>query len=219
MNQEYQEQYFSSDEYGTGLQSILWFFVAIFFSISSISLALIIYLCANNEWDIASYYSNSVVDFAISTFPFFLLLFFLPSLFIAITFFKFTSSGKTVSLYKSFIIFTFLILFTSLLFFYTGIANKINNSLTSYKFYELIVKNRTEIWQSPDFGLLSGEIGAITDLDNFLLIDFNNKLWTIKSNSPKITDKDVIQPGNKIKLLGRKNDANIFEAKEIRPYQ
>ena len=218
MNQHYQEQYLSSEEYHNGLQYILWFFVIIFSIISSVSLSLIIYLSANNEWGIAKYYSNSSIDFAINTFPFPLLPLVIPGLLFAIILFNFTNSGRVLSFYSSVVILSFLVIFSSLLFFYTGISKKINSSLNNYKIYELVIKNRSEIWQNPDFGLLSGEIGAVVDLDNFSLIDFHNKIWTIKSNSPKIIDNSIVVPGEKIKILGRKSDNNIFEAKEIRPY-
>ena len=218
MQQQYQKQYLSSDKQNHLLQFVLWFFVFIFFTISSGALSLITYLSINNEWDIAKHYSNSYIDFAIHTFPFFLLLIIIPGILITITTFKFTHLGKSLSIYRAIITISFPFIFFSLLFFYTGISKTINSSLSPYSFYELLIVNRNEIWQNPDFGLLSGEIGAITDLDNFLLIDFNNKIWTIKSNNSKIDNKEIIRPGNKIKILGRKNDDQTFETKEIRPY-
>lgn len=219
MHHEYQEQYLSADKYNHELQYILWFFVFIFFLISNIALSLIAYLSANNEWDIAKYYSNSSIDFAINTFPFPLLLIVLSGLLFTIIIFKFTNIGKSFSLYRAVMLISFSLIFFSLLFFYAGITKTIHSSLKTYSMYELILKNRNEIWQNPDFGLLSGEIGSITDLDDFLLIDFNNKVWTIKSNSPEINDTSIMQPGNTIKILGRKKDNQTFEAKEIRAYK
>ncbi len=218
MNQEYQEQYFSPDTHNHWSQYILWFFIFLFSLIGSVSLSLIIYLSANNEWDVARYYSNSSLDFALNTFPFYLLILVIPALLLSIVLFKFTSTGRKFSFYFSFIIFCFSIVFFALFFFYTGTSNKTNNLIKNYEFYELIIKNRNALWQNPDFGLLSGEIGAITDLDNFLLIDFDNKVWTIQGNRPKIADKSIIQSGNKIKIIGRKNSDNTFETKEIRAY-
>ncbi len=217
MNNEYTEQYYPSNN-RIWLQSLLWIFIVLFFLLSIISLSSIIYLLANNEWGIAKYYSNSNLDFMISTFPFLLLPPIVVSALLAIILFQFTNIKKFFSFYKSIIIFLFLIALFSLVFFYTGISAKIIETSEKYNLYELITKNRCEIWQNPDFGLLSGEIGAITDIDNFLLIDFNNKTWTIKSNNPKIIDRSIIKFGEKIKIIGKKNNINTFEAKKIMPY-
>jgi len=218
MSSEYQEQYISSNNYTSLLQYVLWFLTFIFFAFSSLSLSLIFYLSAVNEWDIAKHYSTSNLDFALHTFPFPLLLIFIPSLLFVISSFKFSSFGKRLSLYLVFIIISFLVVCSSLLLFYAGTSKSINNALSKQNFYQVVSENRNELWQNPNFGLLSGEIAAISDIDNFLLIDFDNKTWKIQSHDPKVINKIILSTGEKIKILGRKNDESSFEAKEIRAY-
>ena len=219
MNQEYHEQHSSPDENnGIWIELIKWLFIFAFWLISSLSLSVIVFLSATNEWSIAKYYSNSALDFFLATFPFFWLLPVFSCLLIAIFIFKFTLPGKSLSFYKASILVSFLVVLFSLLFFYTGLAKLSDSYAQNFSFYEYSNKNRIKLWQNPEFGLLSGEIGTITDLNDFLLIDFNTKVWTIESINPKIIDKSIIETGGRIKLIGRKSGDNVFEAREIKIY-
>ncbi len=222
MNQEYHEQCAFPDEKSGLTEIIKWFFVFISCLVSSLSLSLIIFLSVNNEWSVAKYYSNSTLDFFLTTFPFFYLLPVFSCLFIAILVFKFTKTGEALSFYKVSIFISFSIVLFSLIFFYTGLAKLTDSYAQNFSFYEYSNKNRLELWQNPEFGLLSGEIGIITDLNDFLLVDFKNKVWIIKSASPKIDDKSIIKTGKKIKLIGRTMirkivSSQIFGLKSAQP--
>ncbi len=106
----------------------------------------------------------------------------------------------------------------AMLLFYSGFSALLHDGLSRFMIYDLVFKNRQEIWQSPASGLLAGEIGVITDQNDFFLRDFNNKIWEIKSSNPKISTYSIIRSTNKIKLIGRISDEKTFEAKEIWPY-
>jgi len=188
---------------------IALFFVLVFF------LSLIIYLSINNEWQIASYYSHSQIDFYLSTFPYLFLIPTFLSFFVAIIIYFFSESKNDFSVYKFSIVFFVGAFALATILFYLGIAQKFVDRVEDQYYYNKAIEKRFLLWNNPEFGFLSGRIGIIHDINDFLLYGLDENTWTIRMDKKNIEDPELIQTGTDVRLIGRIADDGVFEAEEI----
>lgn len=89
-----------------------------------------------------------------------------------------------------------------------------NNTFQNYRSVEDYKKER---WLNPDGGLLAGTVQSFDD-ETLTLVDFNNTSWTIDISNAFIAPILKLEENEKVKIVGKKVDNQIFKANEIRPW-
>lgn len=100
-----------------------------------------------------------------------------------------------------------------------GFGGKISKELSKVTFYRkhLAITKESQ-WSQPEKGFLAGTIRSVSN-GNFNLIDFNGKDWNvIVSDQTFVRPAADIKEKEMVKIIGREQNGNTFEASEIRPW-
>jgi len=104
-------------------------------------------------------------------------------------------------------------------FFKIGLANRLDQELDkNIPYYRHMVPMKLETWNNPQSGYLSGTITKIIDANNFVIKDFDNKVWNISGQNILVRGRAIMALGSEIKLIGSQNGDNSFIVDEIRPW-
>jgi hypothetical protein len=83
--------------------------------------------------------------------------------------------------------------------------------------YESIGDRKIRMWSAPERGLLCGTILRAGD-QSLELQDFSGRPWLVHLDSAFIAPAVALEPGERIKLLGKMKGGTGFTAAEIRPW-
>lgn len=211
-------------------QNILaWSLGIISLMISSLAVSVIINIINNNDYGLFRMIHPSPTKIIIQTLPYFWIIGLIIFIFIFRYTLKQTKDGYKVEIYKIVIISIILSVVLGGFFYYLGIGDTIDNSLSQrLPFYNQIMGPRHLMWLQEDEGMLVGQIISLIDQNNFKLEDFNHKQWKIVKTENKIVKpkfKKIIpsvldfelRPGLEIRAFGEKIDNNTFQALIIKP--
>jgi hypothetical protein len=188
--------------------------------LGAVSFSLAYYFLTQLDWDVLGFMNQAQFRMSFGLMPHFWLL--LPVFLLVFTFFLFRHTKRGYRfrglLVVLLIIFLFL-LFGSLAHYFR--ANEDINNIFSKRIpgYQLISNNKERQWSQPEAGLLGGEITQIQD-NGFGLRDFQGESWQIDYDQNTLVKPSVeLQPEEKIKVIGEKNEDKRFQAREIRPWE
>ncbi|MDD3662442.1 MAG: hypothetical protein PHT84_01095 [Candidatus Pacebacteria bacterium] len=196
---------------------LFWFLVVLSIVIGSISFAITISFLVNNDW---SLYRRFGFSFILQTLPYFWFICLGFFVFLGEFYYKKTYLGYR---YRAMLIVGFYLLITVILgslIYYLRIEDKIEQSIhRNVPIYRNFIFDREIMWMQPEQGFLSGEIIFAED-DKLEIKDKNNIVWNIKINKDDvfISPKIVLENGQEIKIIGRKEGGYVFIAEEIRPW-
>ncbi len=196
----------------------IWVLYLIFMLIGAISFAIILFAIQQTDFELLSHFGHSKLELFLSTLPFIwivlLIIFILGSLYAI----YYSQRGYKFTFSKLIAINVGLSVLIGTMFFIGGGAAWFENAFAIRTgFYESIQKKKERIWQNPDKGNLAGVIEELKD-GELILIDFNNKKWTISTDSTFIANAVILEKGEKIKLTGLRTNESSFKAKEIYPW-
>lgn len=107
----------------------------------------------------------------------------------------------------------------SLIFHQINAAPTTDNYLAHrFKIYRSLAPLKQQVWSNPSQGYLSGQIIKIVSSGQFILQDFNGKIWTVQSDQPLIRRGLNLAVGLQIKLIGQQLSPDSFAVTEIRPW-
>jgi len=148
--------------------------------------------------------------------PYLWLVLLIVSVYFAVKEYKFTKKGHKINALILIIIIITASLVLGGAFYYFGIGEKVDDSLTNkLPPYKIISQRQEFIWNNPEKGLLTGEI-VKTEENNFELKSSDDKTWQV-NYCQCIKDKFLVEEGNKVKIFGKIVNNMEFEAKQIRP--
>lgn len=194
---------------------LFWVAVASSFVVGAFAFSLILSALFNNDWDL---YNKFGFNFIFKTIPYFWLVFLLIFTLLGEFYYKQTSFG-----YRSRVVVIVGIYMISTaafgaIFYGVGVGDFIEKFLDeSAPTYRNIILNRHQIWANPEEGLLSGQITKVFE-DNIEIIDFNGIVWIVDTGDVVIRGDLELESGDRIKIIGNKNEGNNFDADEIRPW-
>jgi len=87
-----------------------------------------------------------------------------------------------------------------------------------FKIYRSLAPLKQQVWSDPSSGYLSGKIISLDTANQFTLLDFNGKTWTITHDQPLIRGWASLTVGLEIKLIGQQLSSDSFKVNEIRPW-
>lgn len=83
--------------------------------------------------------------------------------------------------------------------------------------YERIMNRHDAVWNRADKGMLLGVITEVTDEEIIMLLDKKQEEWTVNIKDARQVGNVNITMGERVRVLGKKQEGNIFHAKGIGP--
>jgi hypothetical protein len=195
----------------------IWFLASFALIVSSLSFAVVLYMIIDNDWDVYTSISNSLLEFIFLTLPYFWLIFL--GLFILITYYYFrhTKKGYKFSLSKIFLVSLVINILLGGFLYNVGVGQAIDGIVAQrIPFYKELINRRQHIWSRIDDGLLGGVVTSI-DKENLVIQDMEGNIWNIKhfnTSTPAFVDLRI---GDHIRMIGQKIDSQSFEMHRILP--
>ncbi len=183
--------------------------------IGSLGAAVIIFVLANQDWDIYTRFSDNRALFALLILPYFWFILLGASIILGYYFFRHTKKGYRYSIIIVAIVYIVITFGLGTIFYNLGIGNNIEEVFAhNIDNYNRIAQNRA-IWTHPERGLLAGEIIS-ADTNQIIIEDLLGRKWQIDTSST--TGRGFLNLGADIKILGELNNSKIFRADNIRPW-
>lgn len=200
---------------------VIWGIFGLFVLIGSISVSVFIFMITDRDWDIYQNLGKGFGEFLLVSIPYFWII-----LIAAFSIFAYYDLRKTREGYK----YTFtkigllnigLSVLLGTIFFATGFGGRIENALAdNIPFYHMMTPLRTEqLWNSPERGLIVGEITDFIGEDDFNIRDLQNKNWLITCINCLWRGGARANTGIVVKILGKQLDDGTLQATEVRPWK
>ena len=214
-----------------------WFVVILSGLIISLSLSLMIFLFISHDWDVYQLESGYLARHILVYTPFIWILIFLLFILLASFWFNKTKEGYKFVSFKTLIVSVLLVIILSS----ASVNDKpLTNATSSTSLFIAIsktsfwtfvklsislfffVRDKCDIWDEPEKGLLSGKVLEIVSDEEFILNDFNNNSWQVREENIKIIPPEfIVEKGGNIKMIGRLCSScgnNIFIVNTIKPW-
>jgi hypothetical protein len=185
--------------------------------IGSLSMSVVIYMLANNDWDMGQQISGSALKFTLLTLPYVWVLVIGLLIILAYYNFRHTKHGyqyRLMTLVMGSILISIILGAT---FYLAGFGRVIDHTFaTKVPIYERFANPRHMIWRQVDSGRLAGEVIAVRsgELD---IIDFKKHDWVINIDDDTVLSVVPI-PGGVIRIIGTKVHDGRFKADKIFPF-
>lgn len=180
------------------------------------SLALAAYLVASIDWNLYSFMGyGSFLGFAVTAFPYLLVILLLILLILAYYSYRQTPRGHRAGLAGLLAVLILFALGMGTLFHMLGFGRKMHYGLAHTSPYHIIFYTKEKEWSQPDKGLLWGEMLNVEN-GSFSLRDFGNHNWEVFYNGKTRMNVDISQKvGEDVKIIGKKQSDSKFFASQI----
>lgn len=195
----------------------VWLLACLALIISSLSFAAVLYMLIDNDWDVYSRISGSLLEFIFVTFPYFWLLFLGIFIFVFYYNFRHTNKGYKYPLSQVFLASLGINILLGSFLYVAGVGQALDNIVArQVPFYEKIINQRKNIWTKVDKGFLGG---VVVDMDDEYIVvqDIEGNIWQIKhfnTTTPGFVSLEIGQP---VRIVGEKIDSQYFEMHMILP--
>lgn len=197
-----------------------WLFAWIFIALGAIAISVVYYLVGQLDWDLPQVIGRNYFLYALAILPYFWLVILILFLVVSFWGIRKTERGYRFSRLKVVSITALSFVLLGLFFYFLGLSKQANNLVIKNvpQFIHHTVTKETQ-WMQPGQGLLAGKIIEIGK-DEFQLEDLRKKNWAVNFNEETIIRPAVnLSPGEMIKIIGNQKTDNLFEAKEVRPWE
>jgi len=197
----------------------VWILGVVSLALGSLSFSVVLFMLANNDWDIYSEISNSFFKFLLITLPYFWLVFLLLFLLAAYYNFKNTKQGYKFPFYKISLISILSSMLIGVFLYNLGIAQAIEDSFNRrLPFYQEVFNSRKKIWMQAEEGFLAGYIITL-DEEKITLQGIDGQTWEIYKADDFRCPPMLLNVGDRLRLMGEKIDSQTFEADCILPLE
>ncbi len=199
----------------------VWLAFAVSVIIGAIAVCVILYFLSGNDWDIWRHLGISPLRHFVLSLPYLWIASLALFLWLAYFNYKNTKSGYRNETYYIVGLSVIGSLFVGAILHYSlGVGERVDKMLTAkMPVYGRAVANcsKKNVWSRPERGLLGGRVIRIASPDEFFLEDFIGSEWEVQKNEETLMQSGVmIVNGVYLKIIGRKGNGRIFQAKEIR---
>jgi hypothetical protein len=187
--------------------------------VGALATSAILFMLTETDWDVYEYLDRSLFEHIMISMPYLWILVLFVFIFSAYYNFKYTRKGYHYEVSLVIVCSIAVSLFLGFLLFYTGLGRGVHEMfMRQVPFYNNFIYDKTEVWENPQKGLLGGRITDIKNDDEFMLLDFRGKIWEVERGSEDCCAPILVKKGNKIEMIGRMDDDNIFFVELIRPW-
>lgn len=189
---------------------VIWSLFIINLTIGSIGAGIIFFIIVNGD----------LVNSPLYTIPFAWIVISICFIAIAVYNYKHSEKGYKYSLWRVMLANLLLSVVLGVLLFTLGISERINDVFSeNIPIYNHTMDMRSKIWMRPDDGYLAGTIISVDEEKSTLVFeDLNNDKWTIDYETSQVRARVQLVEGEKIKIIGSREDQNSFNASDIRPW-
>ncbi len=168
-------------------RGVIWSVASAAVVFGALSMAVVIYMVRENDWDLYLQADKNLVAFFFSTVPYFWLVIFIALVSLVLYQIKHTKRGYK---HHGYIIVLGSVVISGLLgmmFYAFGLGKAIDVVFEeNVSFYSEYVAPRHALWARPEDGVLAGQIIAIESDSEFTIITLHDEEWTV------YTDDDVV---------------------------
>lgn len=192
-----------------------WTLVVFSMLVGSISFAIILSILVNNDWEL---YNRFGLNFILNTLPYYWLLCLVIFAVLAEFYYRKTFFGYRHTILSIIGFYITITIAMGGIFQLLGVGNHMEQYLfNNVRAYHNLRLNNAKFWVNPDDGLLVGEIIEVNN-DRLRITDFSNRIWII--NIPEFNEINTqqVQVGQIIKIIGDREDENVFSAEIIKPF-
>lgn len=199
---------------------LIW---ALFFSsivLGAISVSVILFLLSDYDWYAYRNLETSFLLHVLISIPYLWISFF--SLLIIASYYdlKHTRKGYKYTIFSIAISSIFFSFFTGTVLFFGGLGSEIHDALfKNVPMYGSLTYTKEDIWSCSGKGLLGGEIVSYKDKNNFILKDFNGRIWRISGGNVAWQDNMTPQSGIIVKIIGHEATGDVFIVDLIKPWK
>lgn len=182
--------------------------------LGSLATGVIIFVFANQEWDIYQRVAPNFFNFFILIIPYFWLVVFI--IFILATYYDYRHTKFGYRIPLVYLVIVYLSVSTFLGF---GIYTLGLGEILEHHFSEAVPHLNYEhyLWQRTEDGLLAGKISSFTTSE-IILEDLEKNTWLVGYNPELLLKTFPLSIGQKIKIIGDAKGFRSFWAEEIRPW-
>lgn len=194
---------------------LFWLLSAIALFFGSLSFSTLVFIIANQDWDIYPRFNLSPISFCLTVLPYFWLVFLIIFAIVGYFNFRHTKRGYKISLLLIIFVYLIITILSGYTLYQKGWGQKLEQlAADQVPYYNQMIKAR-DIWSQHKNGLLAGKILDIKN--NFLeIIDLDGEKWRVNISST--TGQQYIYSEKDIKIIGNIVDDGTFQADEIRPW-
>ncbi|MBN1495086.1 hypothetical protein JW911_05145 [Candidatus Peregrinibacteria bacterium] len=210
-------------------KSVIWGLFAVSLILGSFAFSLILLHINEVEWDIYEQAAGSMWGFVLMVIPYFWIVFIMGFIFLAYYNFRHTETGYRYNTFYIVLISIGASILIGTGLFAFGVSEGLEDAFSeNVPYYKDLNFGRHKIWVMEERGLIGGKIIKVRAVDDFDLKDFQGKMWIIRVEEkpdptfPRLNKlKSVIipKPGLTVKVIGVKENDNVFKAFEIRPWK
>ncbi len=184
----------------------------------ALAFAIILFSIQQTDFNLVSHLKHSRLEFLLTMLPFFWIASLLGFTLAAMAGFRHTPKGYKFTYTRLAGYNTALSILLGTLVFLAGGGERLEHAFdVRVSLYESVQEKKVKIWSMPAEGYLSGSIESAGNT-TFRLTDFNQKTWTVRYDSAFIPPVVLLEPGEKVKLIGKMLAPGQFQAEEIRPW-
>ena len=197
-------------------RALFWLVVILSLFIGAFTFSIILSALFNNDWDL---YTKFGFNFILRTVPYFWLVSLGIFTMLGEYYYRQTLFGHRRGLAMIIGIYLGSTIIFGTIFYSIGIDEYVENYIVNnIPTYSNFIFNKYEVWSHPEDGLLSGTITKVKD-GEIEIIDFNGSIWTVNIKDSFIGNKNFIQVGKNVKIVGENTINNIFNADDIRSWK
>lgn len=201
---------------------LLWTGGVLFILVEGAAVSVVIYILRYSEWGVYERLTEGVGQFLLLVMPIFWLV--LLAVLAWVIFFDIRHTKRGYR-YPAYMVITAVLLVglsLGVIFSYWGVGRYIDNTLSgNAPYYSEIINPRMDFWCAPEKGRLFGVVYSPLENKQFLLYGCEGSEWKVRVDRSKRSlqrDKNCVRyidPGNSIRVIGKKVSGNGFVARDI----
>jgi hypothetical protein len=198
---------------------VVWFVFALSIILGSLAFSIMLHFWGINDWDAYYRINNNLLEFALTTMPYFWLAGFVVFLVLGYHYLKHTKSGYRYEFVKIVALNLSLTFICGCILYSFGAGKQFENEFAKHApFYKDMRDQQQNVWLRPENGVIVGRVIRIeTDGDTFELDDPRRVVWTVDASKAVTFNGYMIKEGYMVKVFGIAGEGYFFTAQEIRP--
>jgi len=198
--------------------ALVWFGFLLAVFLGALAFSVILLAIRQTDFNIISHLNHSRLELLLGLLPFIWLVLVVVFLGLAMLSVRYSRKGYK---YKIIHLFTYSLFIGVALgtgFFMAGGSDRLERAFDiNVLSYKSIEERKMQIWNNPKDGYLAGNIQQVNE-EQIILEDFQQHNWQITFNEAFIARAVMLEPGEKIKIVGKISGSQQFQADEIRPW-
>jgi hypothetical protein len=199
-------------------KALIWAMFGLSTLLGIMAASVIVFQIKHADWDLYHLFDYTLLDYVVLMLPYFWFFFLLIFLGVASVYFRRTERGYRFHIAAIISGCLLISVIGGLLLYHTGFSEKLEILFQDkIPVYRTLIPGRHRMWQSPENGLLAGEITELVADRLIGIRDLQGNRWQIDTSNALWRGRLRPEIGLKIKLIGKVIGEKSFAASEIRP--